>query len=680
MPVVIFMVGAALFSIAMGLMVGFIVYVVLPATMIGLLIWAGVYFYQQNKKNEDRKDYERQQRDRLSEQQRAEEQKQLELQQAQKQLRTETLKLLAATRVTHQDPTAWSMRYYTDLRAQAGAMETEEEERIAAALNGPLMRDMARFSVFELPHFQDEAQERAFQEQLKPHVGKAQQFDSRLYHQPFFDAMLAYRTQLPKDEAPFKIPLHELPIANKIVYDMCNPFWEPTLASRNILSEMRDKQRAGAESVGSSTQPVWPKDYHGPNAHKIYLPKDFWPLFEVEVPFKLEEKERYRHHWCMGPYGGGKTTFLRHLIKADLDAVHRGECSLLVMDSKKLIREMRDYAWPQGPVSFRPQAAAKIPPVTIIDADTPFALNPFYLPPQQGKDVIRYMLSNVGELMSGLQGGALGFLINGAMAYEQRSLATIRDFFALPKGEMPDRFDKFDENTQHWFANNFGKLHPRTKDGVHERLMNFMDENKLLMKYLNASSFQLDLFKELHFGGRVVLIDTNRDAFGKEGTNIFGRLIIKLIDGLSDKRTPFDERKLKPIWCYFDEAQDYIEKDEAFADILTKARAQRIGMTVAHHHTGQLDARIEQSLNQAGIKSECPDPGEAKITVRRKTFSLPVKPFEFVDHLPHMLPADYHRLRIHLAKTYPFEGYPPVIQGDQPLTQKFQVYTGDKRH
>lgn len=458
-----------------------------------------------------------------------------------------------------------------------------------------------------------------------------------------------YQDMLPTGTGQFSVQLSQLPLANTIVAKITDPFWEKELVARNVASDTRDRLRYGAETVGSKENPIWPKDYRGKDPHKVYLQKEIWHLFDIWVPFSFSDRDRFTHHWCLGHNGTGKTTYLRHFIDDDLYRTLKEECSLVVMDSKKLIREMRMLGGFQLHQPLGPR-------LTLIDADEPFPLNPFCLPPAQARSVISYMLANLSA-MSDLQAGALAFLIDAAMAFPNPSLRVIRNFFALKvtKGEMelPEHFDAMDEDTQFWFQNTFAKLHPSTRDGIQQRLTNFLKQNPLLDRMISADSFGLDMGL-LSKGGHVLLVDTNLAEFGEEGANVFGRLIIALINQLSSQRSREDEKKLKPIFVYLDEAQDYIRSDAMFANILEKARAQKIAMTVAHHHRGQLDPRIEASLENAGLKSECHDLGSVNVKTRRDTIQLPIEKLEFDIPARKMSDNDYRDLREHLRVKYPY--------------------------
>lgn len=444
--------------------------------------------------------------------------------------------------------------------------------------------------------------------------------------------------------APFKAAIVNTTYAPSLIWDLVEP-----MRRDGVLSTMVIRFNANMAEVTEelrARERVTPQKYPKPDVERYLDGTPLRTLLNVLVPYNpFPDKERYTHHWCMGAYGAGKTTYLRHLIRYDLERVKAGEVSLIVMDSKKLIREMRRMKLLKGVRTI------------IIDAETAFPLNPFHMPKDQARRVISYMLANL-QGASELQGGALRFFIDAVLQSRDKTLDTLLDYVKLEDKEQPKGGIKsWSPELQQWWTKTRPKLHEATVSGLQQRLSNFVHDYPKLARMFNADSFGIDLFKELHDGGTVLLVDTDRESFGKDGANMLGRLIIALVDQLSSRRTHLQESSLKPVWFVCDEAQDYIQSDLVFADILEKARAQRIGVMVAHHHTGQLDKRIEQSLAQAGFKSDCVQPGVVNIIRRDKTMTtLTPKPYEFIDDELQMDDPEYAALRAKLKKEFPYKG------------------------
>lgn len=473
-------------------------------------------------------------------------------------------------------------------------------------------------------------------------------------------SLMAFIMRLPPPvQSTFQRPLLETTNPASLIWDMIQPLREPLVADLNLFKSVVDTYAKNAGVQGAH-----PQDYTGPKeelAVAYFRNIPMLPLLQTSVPFvPFTEQERFTHHWIMGHNGTGKTTYLSRLLKADLASVGRDECSLVVVDSKKLIRDMRDL------VDFGPYNELD-GRLTLVDADDLFPLNPFLSGNPKG--IVSYMLANLTEA-SNLQAGAINFYINAVMASPEKNLRTMQKLIAMGKDELPTAImGRLDPTTNNWFRHTRKTLAGLTSGGVAQRLDNFMDESKLLSRMFEADTFGLDI-KGLHEGGRVWLIDTNRAKFGKDGANLLGRMIIALINQLSEYRTNV-KGPYKPVWVVIDEAQDYIASDAIFADILEKARSSRIGVTIAHHHLGQIpDTRVKGALENVGIKSQCHDIGSVEVKKRRESFTLRVDRLDF-EHEPKMRPEDYTYLREWMRFHFPYRQAPTLsLVDDEPLTHK----------
>ncbi len=486
---------------------------------------------------------------------------------------------------------------------------------------------------------------------------RAQNFDVGTITKALALAFRDFLALLPEfKRTQFTVPVAEVIDLPSATWGLVQPFRDTLLFSKGLCLSIWQTFESNC-----GDPPIMPQKFtnsdNWPNhkiAHHYLKNTPFNQLLQIHIPFGFDDKTRCTHHWCLGHNGTGKTTYLRYFIKADLERVERGECSLVVIDSKKLIREMRTLKQFSTTLKDR---------VIIVDREHPVALNPFFLPTDQSTEVVEYMLASLSDA-SDLQGGALTFLADAARTYPHPTLYLILDFLALKKDQLPDEIEQFDPDTQRWFRNTRPTLHIATSGGLNQRLANFLKRNKTLAAMFNADRCALDLFDQLNEGGKVLLVDTN--GMGDEGTNLMGRLFIAMLDQLSERRTRLNEDTLKPIFCVLDEAQDYIKNDAKFARILEKARAQKVAMTVAHHHTGQIDPRIEQSLENAGIKTECKNLGGVTIRTRDRDYLIPIKPLAF-DHPPQQMhPDEYRQMRERLDQQFGIKRTTPAEPDFQP--------------
>ena len=493
------------------------------------------------------------------------------------------------------------------------------------------------------------------------------------------EAMRAYFAWLPaSSDGPFTTTLGALPGVDRLIYHMTNKTFGQ-FDQLAFMTNFNENVRRETAKHGRSGSPVYPQDHPEPhNIAELYLKNTpLLPLFALPHRFNpFTELNRCAHHWCLGKTRRGKTTFLRHLISADLVAVAREECSLVVVDSKTLVSEMRTLKqFGIGePLDGR---------LILIDSDQTFPLNPFHMPDKNhARAVLLYMLGSLQEA-SDLQSGALGYYIDAALQSDEPSLQTILDYMRLPKGKVPPRLDK---PTTDWFLHTRPTLHASTSSSIQQRLANFLRDHRgsPLMKMLTAERWGLDLW-ELHQGGKVLLVDTDWLKNGPEGANLLGRLIIALVENLAMRRM---KKPAVPVWVYVDEASDYLANDTHFVQILTKAAAAKVGMTVAYQYKGMqgIGSDIEAALENAEIHSVCEQRGRVELTIEERPLSLPVSKLEFNEQ-PQMDRDAYKKLRELLAFTYPHkvtvkpaeEAKPEAVQVEEEakpkarpsLTQKF---------
>lgn len=236
------------------------------------------------------------------------------------------------------------------------------------------------------------------------------------------------------------------------------------------------------------------------------------------------------------------------------------------------------------------------------------------------RSIITYMIATD---TSPLQLGALSFFVDAALQSRDKSFATLLKLIRMKEKEQPDELKSFDKDLQEWWKDTRPKLYAATVSSVEQRLANFMRIHKgaPILKNLNADSWGIDLFHELHDGGKVLLIDTDHLKNDDVGTALMGRLFIALLENVASRR----QKAQKPIWLVIDEVSDYLTKiDPSFVQILIKAAGAKVGMTVAYQTRGLIDPSIEKALENAEIHSLCEQRGTVELTVEER----PLPPLE----------------------------------------------------
>jgi hypothetical protein len=468
-------------------------------------------------------------------------------------------------------------------------------------------------------------------------------------------SLSAYLSKLPRfTPAPFQRPFQ--PPSGSFLFDMIQPLRELKVfgLAPPLVRQFDINTREYTDGIKGATEPLYPHRFKGPPEEMAETYLRHTPLktlFDVLVPYQpFTVDMRVGHHWCLGRTRQGKTTFLRHLLKNDLEEVANGKCSLVVIDSKTLIGHMRTLKQfaPGGPLDGK---------LILIDSEHPFPLNPFRIRDKdEAKALLMYMLASVMET-TGRQPGALAQFLNGVLHSRDRSLHTLLEYVRMDDNTLPKEIENFPDKTQTWFRTTRKKLHVATESGIEQRLDEFLDKygDSPAMKHLSADRWGLNLYEELHKGGKVLLVDTDMQKNGTDGVSLLGRLIIALVSKLANDRM---KNPGPPVWVYVDEAADYLIRDATFKEIYTKAAEAKVGLTVAYQYLGQIENPVvEKALQNASIHSECICKGTVKLEINRVPSTLVVQKLEFKEE-ERMEPEEIAALNERLASDYPYARAP----------------------
>lgn len=506
----------------------------------------------------------------------------------------------------------------------------------------------------------DVAEEFLIQEELQPAADYARKFDARIMGQAMVKCFMAFAKRLPPvRETQFSAPVSQFIISvGQLVTDMVMPFYDDAVVSRDLLPNVRGQYHRGAIYAmmqqikrPKSGELVWPKQYKGVDVAGVYLPPNLAALFSIPVPFGLSDETRFMHHHVLGDTGTGKTTFLSHLIRYDLDKVARGECSVVIIDStRRMVGSLAKSQWfaPGGPLHGR---------LVLVGPEDPVALNLFADKKNvdASVDIISHALSGIfehGADASIFQAGASRYIVRAIIEHGGNLL----DFSKLlqPKGQYQyaDAIARCPPNVRDYFKQTFPGLREQSRQSLAEKLA-FVREKRVLERMFTAPDCRLNLFEELHEGGKVVLIDTDKDELTSDGSSLLGRFFIAMLNRVVQSRSRFDEFSMKPIWVYLDEAQNYIENDDRFAELLTDARQRRMGLTVAHHDWRQINSqKVRLGLEGAAIHTSTIARGKAAVTFRNgPTYIVPYDNFQFRQLTP-MSTTDWAEVRLANQEKY----------------------------
>jgi hypothetical protein len=82
----------------------------------------------------------------------------------------------------------------------------------------------------------------------------------------------------------------------------------------------------------------------------------------------------------------------------------------------------------------------------------------------------------------------------------------------------------------------------------------------------------------------------------EEGTELFGRFFLALINQAAAQRSNLPTSQRLPCFVYVDECHNYIRNDPKIQVILAEARQQNIGLVLAHQYLAQLETPVLRAL------------------------------------------------------------------------------------
>ena len=366
-----------------------------------------------------------------------------------------------------------------------------------------------------------------------------------------------------------------------------------------------------ADPKGFNRAPRWPRKSDIKSPEELldtYLGgTPLRDLFEQELLCSIPMASRFEHQHIVAGSGHGKSQTLQYLICQDLEAVARGERSVVVIDSQgDLIRNiagLKEFA-PGGPLHER---------VVIIDptdVEYPVSLNLFDVGIDRLKGYAPLERERLTNSILELYDFVLGSLLSAEMTQKQNVIfryvtrlmlhvpdATIHTLRELMEPGSHVKFAKhiakLDGTARHFFETEFpGREFEQTKRQVLRRLWGIL-ENQTFERMFSHPRSKLDLFGEMN-AGKVILINTAKDLLKEQGTEIFGRFFIALIAQAAQERATLSERERLPTFVYIDEAADYFDRNVGI--ILSQARKYNVGMVLAHQYLGQLEPKLQEAV------------------------------------------------------------------------------------
>lgn len=383
---------------------------------------------------------------------------------------------------------------------------------------------------------------------------------------------------------------------------LCRQLYRNGLEASGVLVD-NDKPLLSHDA----TNPVLPNDCLKNTASEVaqryFRHTPLLDILATPIPLPLPEKVRFEHCHILGGTGHGKTQCLQFLLAHDLVRALDQPISIVVIDSQgDLIRNI------SSSILFNPEDKHSLADRFILidpsDIEHPPALNLFdaglermeSYTPHQKELAFNSLVDIYGRFFGALLGAELTAKQNTLFRYLARLMltvegATIHTLIGLMDDISPfkDHIEKLDPTARRFFENEFSrKGFHATRQQIKQRLYAVLSI-PTFDRLFSAPKSKVSFFDAFN-SGKIIMINTAKDLLKSDGTAIFGRFILALIEHAVMERANLAEEKRNPVFLYMDEAQDYF--DETVETLLVQSRKFKFGLTLAHQSLAQLSPRL----------------------------------------------------------------------------------------
>jgi Type IV secretion-system coupling protein DNA-binding domain len=335
----------------------------------------------------------------------------------------------------------------------------------------------------------------------------------------------------------------------------------------------------------------------------------FARLLNTVIPIEIPNAIRNEHHWIVAGSGAGKTNALQYFIGRDLERAMRGDCSIIVLDSQRQLIEklagLKLFA-PGQPLD------GKLCLLDAADIEFPIAINLFDMKldrintftPLEREKLMNSALEMydfvIGSLlqseMTSRQSTLFRFVTRALFAIPNATIHTFHDLLQNGPARYQSAIDTLDGTTRQFFATDFASPQfKQTKEQVTARLWSVLG-NQTFLRMFSSPRSKVDLFQEMNTPGKVILINAEKGLLKEDGTELFGRFFLALINQAAAQRSSLPPEQRLPCYVFIDECHNYIRNDQKIQVILAEARQQNVAVVLAHQFLAQIETPVLRAL------------------------------------------------------------------------------------
>jgi hypothetical protein len=405
-------------------------------------------------------------------------------------------------------------------------------------------------------------------------------------------------------------PLATLVKPGRFVEDLIRPL------DAELFPELAEAYLDNIYRISGVPRGKYPKPPKLVEPHQLDDPSPFLErtpfagILATSLPIDIPLEARTSHHWIVAGTGAGKTTALQYFIAKDLERAARGECSIVILDSQ---RQLIEELWSLKLFAPGQSLDGKLCILDAADIEYPIAINLFdmrldrlaSLSPLDRERLTNSALEMydfiIGSLlqaeMTSRQSTLFRFVTRALLAIPEATIHTFHDILKNGPGKYQTYIDRLDPTAREFFATDFNSntQFKQTREQVNARLLAVLG-NQTFLRMFSSPRSKIDLFAEINTPGKVILINAEKGLLKEEGTELFGRFFLALINQAAAQRSSLPAAQRLPCYVYVDECHNYIKNDPKIQVILSEARQQKVGVILAHQFLAQIDPPVRAAL------------------------------------------------------------------------------------
>lgn len=299
---------------------------------------------------------------------------------------------------------------------------------------------------------------------------------------------------------------------------------------------------------------------------------------------RITDTDRFRHFYCIGQTGTGKTTALLVMAKDDLI---NGKGFTFVDPHGDFCEHLLDY--------FPKERIDDLIYFNVADFENPLAFNVLEAKTPEERDVV---VSDLIDMFVSMYGHEIfgpriqDYFRNACYCLMEQpdggTMSEIVRLFVDPVFNKIKVGNITNPIVRGWWEKTYNAMGDREKAEMipyfQAKFSPFTD-NSIVRNIVGQPQSSFNFFEAMQ-QNKIVLVNLSKGLLGEESSQLLGRFITTQIKVAALRRASIPESERKPYFLYVDEFQNYVSK--SFESILSEARKYKLGLCVAHQYIDQL--------------------------------------------------------------------------------------------